>query len=151
MLYLYTGFNTILKAILSMKRALSLGLITVGLLLVITAGCQYTNEPTQIISGAETIKLTWDVPLELLNKLSVIRAIRVYYRNHPDGVWTFLHEVPISSTPVILLHHNEIGNGIYDFGVCYVYKNNLISPLHSSLDDDALPIGGWYLMWIRPE
>jgi hypothetical protein len=40
--------------------------------------------------------------------------------------------------------------GVYEFAVTSVSTDGLESEIHSSLDDNADPAGGWFLDWRAP-
>ena len=120
------------------------------LLIVITTGCQNSNVPIQIVSDAESITLQWDVsPFNEENKYTGVFSYRLFYRIHGDLKWTMIGQVSSTSNQEFTIHHNEFGNGIYEFAVSAVGIDYSSSPLHVSTDNTAEPSTGWYLHWTR--
>jgi hypothetical protein len=104
--------------------------------------------PTAVTS--ETITLEWNAPRYDLPDVLGTATYRLYYRPHGTGSWTLLQEIPAASGPHLMLRHSQLGDGSFDFGVTAVNAFGEASPLHSSLDADARPFGGWYIIWLRP-
>ena len=107
-------------------------------------GCQYSNEPVQILTTSETIKLEWDPPLVDY----FVTSYKIYYKRN-NSTWILLDEIPSSENPGIRVYHSDIGNGFIEFAVSSVDKYGAGSALHTSRDQNADPINGWYLFWVR--
>lgn len=84
-----------------------------------------------IYKTSETITLEWDGESDVYN---------VYYRIHGQEIWEILLE---STSSFIEINKELLGKGEFDFGVSIGYDQEI----HSSLDIDAIPEGGWYLIW----
>ena len=69
----------------------------------------------------------------------------VYYRNHGDIDWIW-HGAAASDNPE---YRVSLADGEYDFAVSSVGPDDRESDLHTSLDENAYPAGGWYLIWKR--
>jgi hypothetical protein len=59
-------------------------------------------------------------------------------------------ELSATPSPEYMLDNDDIGNGIFDFGVVAkdLDSETEESALHSSLDVTAQPDTGWYLVWM---
>jgi hypothetical protein len=113
------------------------------------SGCRLPSSGSYPIHTlSESIDLVWASPVELpvLPGHAIIRY-NVYVREHGIGVWRQVGQASASVDPGIILHHSEIGNGEFDFGVSAVYEDGRESALHASFDASAEPAGGWYLVW----
>ena len=51
----------------------------------------------------------------------------------------------------ITIDHSDLGDGSYDFAVSSISEFGIESDLHTSLDYTAVPIGGWYILWVRSD
>ena len=109
--------------------------------------CQYSNEPVQIISNAESLVLEWDPPQIPI----LVKSYRIYYKKDNISDWVLLDEITANENPHYTIYHSDLGNGIYEFAVSASNINGQTSQLHSSRDQNADPINGWYLFWIRSE
>ncbi len=108
--------------------------------------------PLPIIKGSDDIVLAWDPPPEpQVNSEGepiLITSYNVYYRNHGDTVWVWLNNIEAVVNPRYTVNH--LGNGEYDFAVSTVGTVGTVeleSAFHISIDKDAYPAGGWYLIW----
>ncbi len=111
---------------------------------ILLIGCQYSNEPFQIISTSESLTLEWDSPqLDLF-----LESYKIYYRKDNASTWVLIDEIPSNENPRYKIYHSDLGNGFYDFAVRSVDKNGQESSLHTSRDQNADPINGWYLFWV---
>ena len=114
---------------------------------ILLVGCQYSNEPVQIISKAGSITLEWDPPqLDIF-----VESYKIYYRKDNASGWVLIDEIPSKENPRYRIYHSDLGNGFYDFAVRAVDKNGRGSLLHTSRDQNADPINGWTLFWVRSE
>lgn len=112
---------------------------------ILIISCQYSNEPVQIISTAETITLEWTPP-----KMDFfVESYRIYYRKDNMTSWVLIAEIPSNENPRYKIYHSDLGNGFFYFAVRSVEKNGVGSSLHTSSDQNADPINGWYLFWVR--
>ena len=107
--------------------------------------CQYSNEPVQKISNAESITLEWDPPLVDI----YVDSYRIDYRKNDLSYWVLLDEIPAYENPRYTVYHTYLGNGFYDFAVSALNKERQSSILHTSRDQNADPINGWSLFWVR--
>ncbi len=107
--------------------------------------CQYSSEPHQIISNTESIVLEWDPPQTDI----LVKSYKIYYRQKDTFYWIFLDEITAYENPRYVVYHSDLGNGFYDFAVSAVNKSGQSSVLHTSRDQNADPINGWYLFWVR--
>ena len=107
--------------------------------------CQYSNEPVQKISTAESITLEWDPPLVDI----YVDSYRIYYRKNDSSYWVLLDEITACENPRYTVYHSDLGNGFYDFAVSSLNKERQSSILHTSRDQNADPINGWSVFWVR--
>jgi len=122
------------------------------LLLVIMYGCQYNNGPQQILITSEKFTLAWDPPnFDTRTIIYTIEFYRVYYRELGQVSWNMLALIPGDEDIEYQLHYSDFGSGMYEFAVDYVQSNGQASSLHASHDHTAIPIGGWYVLWLGLE
>jgi hypothetical protein len=135
-----------------MKKTYALSFLLFFPLLLAFQGCEFTQfEPSGIIVTAESVRIAWDPP-GINNDTQVpVAAYKVYYRLHGMVYWTLLDLIPAEQNPGYTVYHKELGNGSYDIAVQSVSSDVHESNLHSSLDLDADPLGGWYIIWLRFE
>jgi hypothetical protein len=119
-------------------------------LLLLFFGCRLptTNTAAPIVYREESLTLEWDAPTVDFSGTLAIAGYQVYYRLHGQQAWTLLKEVPARSGSQLLIHHSQLGDGLFDFAVNAVNALGQPSGKHSSLDTDAEPFGGWYVLWI---
>ena len=131
-----------------MKKFISITIVLFSIIYLY--GCQNFYEPMQILSHAEYIVLEWVPPSineksEFLN----VESYMLYYRKVYNGGWVFLGEAPPAKILNYTVYHSDLGDGLFEFAVRAVYSNTLKSSLHTSSDQYADPLGGWFLLWIR--
>jgi len=140
-------------------HAVSLGrlatsFLLVGLGLLVTA-CDWTDrfnlaEPVRVEIKTPTLTLIWDRPLnDVPHAPSRVASYRVYVREYDGWFWTLLDEIPASEQPRYEVEHDRVGSGAFIFAIQAVSATGGASPLHSSLDLTADPIGGWYVHWFH--
>ena len=93
------------------------------------------------ITGEE-FTITWDTDSEG----STIDYYQIYYRIRGTEEWIFLAEAEQAYEPSLLIHTGLLDYGVYEFAVTSVSYGEE-SEMHTSMDDDALPITGWYVAW----
>ena len=112
-------------------------------------GCSLpTSEEYGIQVGTKSITLEWDPPPSIFTipQLAVSQYF-VYIRSHGTATWRQIGGVPASENPGITIYHADYGNGWYDFAVASCNYLGEESGLHSSMDANARPFGGWFLKW----
>jgi hypothetical protein len=108
------------------------------------------NEPTQLYQKSPHLVLAWNPPITDLPKTPLeVVSYQIFYRQHGDLLWSALDEVPASAKPRYTVKVGQLQDGLYDFAVRAVSANGHVSPLHSSLDESADPISGWFVLWIN--
>lgn len=110
--------------------------------------------PIPITKESDDIVLAWDPPppqFDYYGEPVSIDSYRVYYRNHGDKVWILLDEIIAGDEPEYTVYYTDFGNGTYEFAVNAIGENDLESELHRSIDQDAYPEGGWYLIWEKSD
>ncbi len=85
---------------------------------IIIIGCQYSSDPVQIISRAESITLEWALPqMDIF-----VESYIIYYRKNNATPWILVDEIPSGENPRYKIYHSDFGNGFYDFAVRSVNK-----------------------------
>ncbi len=103
-----------------------------------------------ILFTSDKLTLAWDPPdSDIQQSGTEVVRYQVFYRQHGLSAWQLLGEVPPSENPEFTILHDRTGDGFYDFAVRATTADGNESPLLTSLDPDAFPEGGWYLMWVR--
>jgi hypothetical protein len=132
-----------------MKKIVFL-VILISVLGVFFYSCQYTAKPQQITVHNDTITLSWDLPdFSALEAISPIVSYKVFYRRHGDFLWLLIAEIEAKERLEYTLNHDDIGDGLYEFAVSAINEKNCMSMLHTSIDQNASPFGGWYVLWIN--
>lgn len=132
----------------------SLIALTLGSLLLLPSACKLSrwfslDDPVELTWRAASLTLAWDPPVADVPHSPVkTESYQIFYRPEGYSYWQFLDEIPASEHPEYRVHHEKIGNGSFVFAVRAVTSEGRFSPLHSSLDNDADPISGWYVNWI---
>ncbi len=119
-------------------------------ILFILQNCTWSKfEPSQLIIESDHIDLEWDPPPPRESEVLPIVSYKIYYRIHGMPYWRLFDIVPASQFPKRTIYHSELGNGTFDFAVSAVLQDDRQSGIHSSLDLDADPTGGWYIIWVK--
>lgn len=116
-----------------------------------TYSCGKSSEagPVQIFRNTDSIRLAWNaVTTDVNGDPTYIDHYNVYYRARGSTTWTFLGEAPDIQDPWYEIWHSDIGDGYWEFAVVAVDVNGNESGYHTSLDQNANPAGGWYLLWV---
>ena len=122
--------------------------------MVTSSGCDWLKritfgESMQILQKSTELTLAWDPPLtDIPNRPTEVATYQIYCREHGTSHWRLLGEVPASRHPEFTVDHERIGNGLFDFAVRAISVEGRASPLHTSLDSNADPISGWYVLWV---
>ncbi len=122
-----------------------------ALLALVLCGCAMSlmSPAVGIPVTADSISLSWDPPAGGLPGMLGVSSYRIYYRPHDTLAYTMIAEVPASSGTSYQLSHAAIGDGQFDFAVAAINGIGLSSDLHESVDWNAAPMGGWYIIWIN--
>jgi hypothetical protein len=132
--------------------------LTLPVLLVLTlcaGGCDWIrslnlSDSMQLVHKSSQLTLAWDPPISDLPSLPTeVVSYGIYYRAHGTYGWRFLAEVPASLHPEYAIEHDQIGDGLFDFAVRAITIDGRTSPLHTSLDNNADPVSGWYVLWVQ--
>lgn len=127
-------------------KALAVAVACVPLLLA--PGCSIpTSGSFPVRSSSDTITLEWDPPVRQFPSQAVVTRYCIYVRIHGSRQWRVFAQIPAASRPVLKISHADLGRGEYDFAVQSINETGQESQLHSSLDLQADPTGGWYLIW----
>ena len=115
-------------------------------------GCQYSDTPTQVVALSDKVTLAWDPPDDNAKTLILkLNSYEIYYRKPGESSWVFVAEVPADAELKYTLHHEDFGNGMFEFAIRGLTENRRGSLLHTSSDQHAEPFGGWYLFWVNSE
>lgn len=122
--------------------------------MVIISGCgkggngNVWADPVMIFQNGSSLRLAWDrVTTDIEGNQTYIDFYEVYYRPHGTTEWTLYDTCPDIEDPWLEVYHNRVGDGYWDFGVLAVDMEDQDSTMHSSLDQNAVPAGGWYILW----
>ena len=103
-------------------------------------------DPVMLFEGSDTIRLGWTrVTTNINGEPTYLHHYNLFMRVHGTTPWVLLQEVPDVAFPWVELDHTQ--DAKWDFAVSAVDYNNQESTLHTSLDENAIPQGGWYLLW----
>lgn len=104
--------------------------------------------PIMLFESSASIRLGWNqVTTNIDGGTTYIAQYNVYIRVHDTINWSFLDFVPDSAAPWMEIYHSY--DGKFDFAVSAVDYNGQESTKATSLDENAIPQGGWYLLWQR--
>lgn len=113
--------------------------VAISVLLAHCALPSSTSLPIAVFT--DTITLEWDPS-------TAVSAYRLYYSPHNAGRWHRLGELEARDHPAFVVHHEDVGDGEFDFGVTSVNRFGVESQLHTSYDFTSSPIGGWHVRWV---
>ena len=106
----------------------------------------------QILHKSMELTLAWDPPLtDIPNRPTEVAAYQIYCREHGTSYWRLLAEIPAAPHPEYTVEFERVGHGLFDFAVRAISVEGAASPLHSSLDGNADPVSGWYVLWVGSE
>jgi hypothetical protein len=126
-------------------------LISLAVLLLMCACALPVGGLYPVRVSSRTITLAWDPPEgQFPTGTLAAYTYRLYYRPHGSTGWVFFGETPAGQSPAFILKYEDFGAGSYDFAVTTVNVVGTESKFHSSLDTLADPVGGWYLVWLKP-
>ena len=118
----------------------------------IVYGCHYHSGPRQIVIESDAFTLVWDQPdFDARIIINPIKFYRIYYRELGNTGWDMVALIPGTDETEYEVHYSDFGSGMYEFAVDYVQSDGTVSQLHSSRDHTAIPIGGWYILWLGLE
>lgn len=111
--------------------------------------------PLPITIDQERITLGWDSSSDAIaHTESAVESFNFYYRDRGTRDWSFVSAVAAGEDPTFTLVADSIlgdrSSGEFEFGVSSVTRRGEESRIHSSIDFDARPRGGWYIIWTRP-
>jgi hypothetical protein len=104
------------------------------------------NTPVMEYNERDSIVLCWDTPPEEADSIS---SYEVFYHTKDDQQYTLLKSFSTSANPKLVIRRIDlpIKDTIFYFHIRSVLKSGFISDFHNSSDTNALPQGGWYLLW----
>ena len=73
---------------------------------------------------------------------------RIYARERGTYEWTFIEEIAAAASPEFEINTTNLSYGVWEFAVSAV-EGGVESDLHTSMDDNADPVSGWYIDWIE--
>ena len=90
----------------------------------------------------ESFTIAWDPDPENTSP----DEYRMYFRSRGSDSWTLLSDVEPQTEPSFTIDQTRLSYGIYEFAVSAV-AGGIESELHTSMDDTADPVSGWYVDW----
>lgn len=72
----------------------------------------------------------------------------VFYRSHGTEAWNKLTDIVPADGFQIEVDESLLPRGEWDFGVTSSFNSGDSSAMHTSLEAEAIPSSGWYLVWI---
>lgn len=98
------------------------------------------------IEQSDSATLCWDPPAMYADSVD---SYELFYRPQHDSGLTSLKSIPASPNPSVTLHRNEVNStdSVFYFSVRSVAKSGLKSDFNASADSDAVPTGGWFMLW----
>jgi hypothetical protein len=98
------------------------------------------------IEQNDSVTLCWDPPAMYADSVD---SFELFYRPQHDSGLTSLKSIPASPNPSVTLHRNEVDptDSVFYFSVRSVAKSGLKSDFNASADSDAVPAGGWFMLW----
>lgn len=125
--------------------------VLILIIVVSTGSCSFLfsnmTHAMEIIVKGNYFTIEWDNPV-YLEKTDNIQSYRIYIRRHGYHYWQQVDEVEYLKGPSCTIKRNDFPPGKYDVGVSAVNHEGMESAIHSSMDTDASPQGGWYIFWI---
>ena len=127
--------------------------------LLALTGCRWfqdinfvSADSRRIVHLSDQLTIAWDPPaVNIPGSQSEVAAYRIYYRKHGTAYWRSLDIIQARSHPQYTIKHEILGDGLYEFAISAISVKGGSSPLHSSLDINADPIGGWHVLWLKSE
>jgi hypothetical protein len=98
------------------------------------------------IEQSDSATLCWDPPAMYADSVD---SYELFYRPQHDSGLTSIKSIPASPNPSVTLHRNEVDStdSVFYFSVRSVAKSGLKSDFNASADSDAVPTGGWFMLW----
>ena len=111
--------------------------------------------PLPITIDQERITLGWDSSSDEFGQPeSAVESFNLYYRHLGTRHWFLLSTVTATENPTFTVDAHSVlvgqASGAFEFGVSSITRRGAESAIHSSIDFDARPRGGWYIIWTRP-
>lgn len=100
------------------------------------------EDPAPVEVSGDQVTLAWDAPP------SAVAAYKLFFRIHDTADWyTLADDLPAAPAPEYTVLHDDIGSGMFDFGVTARDAEANESSMHMSLQTSAQPDTGWFLIW----
>ena len=96
----------------------------------------------RIVISDTSFSLAWDTDS------ATDEYYRIYARERGTYEWTFLEEITAAASPEFEINTSKLAYGTWEFAVSAV-EGGVESELHTSMDDNAMPVSGWYIDWIE--
>lgn len=98
------------------------------------------------IKESDSLTICWDSPA---TDADLVNYYELSYRTERNNTFVLLKNIPASVSPSVIVHRNEVDStdSVFYFRVRSVTKSGLNSDFHFSSDSDAVPEGGWFLLW----
>ena len=96
----------------------------------------------RIVISDSAFSIAWDTDS------STDEFYRIYARERGTYEWTFVQEITAAPSPEFEINTTNLTYGVWEFAVSAV-EDGVESDLHTSMDDNADPVSGWYIDWIE--
>ena len=128
------------------------------LLVFLIAGCELSLDflydeigATPVIIARDSFLLGWEAEDPDIPDLpSALHHFNIYTRELHSKRWILLKETAGFKLMTTLSVVEMGGYGSYELGIAEVLNNGTVEEIHSSMDFDARPAGGWYLIATEP-
>ncbi len=106
---------------------------------------------TPVVIGRDAFALAWEAEEPAIPELpSAVNHYNLYARTLFSKEWELIQETDGFTQKTFLSVGRLGGSGSYELGIAEVLNDGTIGEVHSSLDFDARPVGGWYLKAVSP-
>ena len=136
------------------RMACCIGMPLVCIVFFLVAGCRLiASAPShQVIHKSASLTLQWDPPAnDVHHNPNRAASYIIYYRDYGANYWRVLDIIPADANPQYTVEHARLGDGAYVFAVQSISASSSRSPIHTSLDNSADPLSGWYVFWVKSE
>jgi hypothetical protein len=98
------------------------------------------------IEERDSVTLAWDAPLANADSVT---SYELSYHTEKNLTSLPLKTITASPKPLAVIQRDELPatDSVFYFHVRSVLKSGLKSDYHNSSDTDAIPGGGWFLLW----
>ncbi len=104
---------------------------------------------TMEVRKTDSVTIYWNAPPW---DPDTVQYYELFYHPSKDTNWTLLkNNIPPSINPQAVVHRSEISatDSLFYFGVKYMSADGIESSIHASIDTNANPPGGWFMLWTK--